>query len=120
MESRSFSTTLQETNGRPGDEGIAEDHRPSLHATLDRIALALEQIAQRLDSVPRLVDAIAPAPSAIVGTPYIASALGCTTVWVAEMVRLGQIPRDCVVPGTGNGKPWKFNRSQVDEWLRSR
>jgi hypothetical protein len=36
------------------------------------------------------------------------------------MVRLGQIPTDCLVPGTGGGKPWKFHRAKIDDWLASR
>jgi hypothetical protein len=68
----------------------------------------------------RIADALSPAPTPIVGTPYVAERLGCTTVWVAEMVRLGQVPKNCIVAGTGNGKPWKFHRGKIDEWLASR
>jgi hypothetical protein len=77
----------------------------------------LESIA---DSLRRLADHFVPVPAAMVGTPYVAKQLGCTTVWVAEMVRKGEIPKPCLVPGTGNGKPWKFHRERIDEWLQSR
>jgi Helix-turn-helix domain len=55
-----------------------------------------------------------------VGSRYIADRLGCTTVWVAEMARSGEVPRHCVVPGTGSGKPWKFYRERIDAWIASR
>src|SRR5690606_31508199 len=47
-------------------------------------------------------------PPELVGTPYVAERLGCTTVWVTELIRSGEIPIGCIAPGTGNGKPWKF------------
>jgi hypothetical protein len=98
---------------------------------LERLALAGERIADSLEairsanhtlaaSVARLADHLAPSPSAIVGTPYVAGALGQTTTWVADMARKGTIPKGCVVPGTGNGKPWKFYRDRIDAWLKSR
>lgn len=36
------------------------------------------------------------------------------------MVRSGELPRACVVVGTGNGKPWKFHRTKVETWLAAR
>jgi hypothetical protein len=92
----------------------------------ERIAGALETIAHSPEwksvaaSVARLTDHLTPDAPAVVGTPYVAGRLGCTTVWVAEMVRLGQIPGGCLVPGTGGGKPWKFHRAKIDDWLASR
>jgi hypothetical protein len=68
----------------------------------------------------RIADVLAPLPKDKVGTPYVAKRLGCTTVWVAEMVRLGRIPQSAIVPGTGNGKPWKFFFKEIDKWLESR
>ncbi len=61
-----------------------------------------------------------PEPADIVDTPYVAQRLGCTTVWVAEMARKGEIPKNCLVPGTGNGKPWKFRREAIEHWMASR
>jgi hypothetical protein len=92
------------TPGRPGAAADVAD--PELR----RIA----------DTMGRLAEHLAPEPAAVVGTPHVARRLGCTTVWVAEMARQGQIPRDCLVPGTGDGKPWKFYRSRIDAWLASR
>ena len=56
----------------------------------------------------------------VVGTPYVAGKLGCTTVWVSELARKGDIPKACVVPGTGIGKPWKFFRVKIDGWIAER
>jgi predicted DNA-binding transcriptional regulator AlpA len=70
--------------------------------------------------VKRIADALAPAPPDVVGTPYVAQKLGATTTWIADLVRQGEIPSRCLVPGTGNGKPWKFYRGRIDEWLTSR
>jgi hypothetical protein len=90
---------------------------------LERRCAALEAGSPLAAIVPllaRIADAVAPAPAAIVGTPYVANKLGCTTVWVAEMVRKGDIPRDCVVPGTGTGKVWRFYRDKIDAWVAGR
>jgi hypothetical protein len=76
----------------------------------ERVARAAERIADRLD----------PPPVDVVDSPWVAARLGCTTTWVAELVRRGQVPRDCLVPGTGNGKPWKFYRHEAEAWLASR
>jgi hypothetical protein len=81
------------------------------------IADSLDLIAHHLARIANHVD---PPPDAIVGTPYIAKRLGCTTVWVGEMTRDGLIPKTCIVTGTGNGKPWKFHRQQIDQWIASR
>jgi len=68
----------------------------------------------------RIADHFDPPSLNIVGTPYVAQKLGCTTVWVTQMIHLGQIPIGCIVPGTGNGKPWKFHRRHIDEWIKRR
>jgi len=92
----------------------------------ERIAQALEkliaspELASAATSLCRLADRFAPGPTAVVGTPYVAGRLGCTTVWVAELVRNGEIPTHCIVPGTGRGKVWKFYREKIDRWLESR
>jgi hypothetical protein len=48
-----------------------------------------------------------------------AQKLGVTTTWIADMVRRGEIPASCIVTGSGNGKPWKFHRGRIEEWLES-
>ena len=75
-----------------------------------RIVTDLRRIADRLDP---------PSPDKV-GTPYIADRLGCTTVWITELIRKKEIPANCIVPGTGNGKPWKFYRERIDRWLKDR
>ena len=70
--------------------------------------------------IQRIADHFDPPPPDVVGTGYVARKLNCTTIWITEMIRLGQIPRNCVLPGTGNGKPWKFYRTRIDHWISSR
>jgi hypothetical protein len=79
-------------------------------AVLERLVAAVERIADRLD----------PPPADIVDSRWVADRLGCTTTWIAELVRTGEVPRPCVVQGTGNGKPWKFHREKVEAWLAAR
>lgn len=64
--------------------------------------------------------ALDPPPPDTVDSCYVAGKLGCTTTWVADMARNGEIPRSCIVTGTGNGKPWKFHRTRIDEWIARR
>ena len=71
-------------------------------------------------SVARIADALAPPPPDIVDSVYVAGRLGCTTTWIADQARSGDIPRRCIVAGTGRGKPWKFHRRAIDEWIESR
>jgi hypothetical protein len=87
---------------------------------LEGIRSALNRIARRLAPLARLADSLAPPPREIVGTPYVAHRLGQTTTWIADLARQGRIPAKCVVPGTGNGKPWKFYRQRIDDWLEAR
>lgn len=88
-----------------------------LLSILERIAFALESISE---SNQRMADHFDPSPPDIIGTPYLAGKLGCTTVWIAEMIRSGLIPDNCIVPGTGNGKPWKLYCGRIEAWLKSR
>ena len=79
-------------------------------AVLANIASDLRRIADHFD----------PPPPDIVDTPYIAGRLGVTTTRIAQMVREGTIPKACIVPGSGNGRLWKFDRRQMEEWLAKR
>lgn len=89
-----------------------------------RLVHTLEQVAIQLslvnDHLKRIADAVAPEEHAIVDSPYVAGKLGCTTTWVAAMALKGDIPRSCIVPGSGNGKLWKFYREKIDQWIASR
>ena len=68
----------------------------------------------------RIADHFDPQPADIVGTPYLANKLGCTSTWIAQMVRSGEIPKGCLVPGSGKGRQWKFYRCRIEEWLASK
>jgi hypothetical protein len=81
-----------------------------LLAKLERIAESLERIANKLD----------PLPGDKVGTRYVAEKLACSTIWITELIRKGEIPPGCIVPGTGNGKVWKFYRKRIDDWIATR
>ena len=71
-------------------------------------------------NIQRIANKLDPPPSDKVDSVYIAEKLSCTTTWVADMTRNGEIPKSCIVQGTGNGKPWKFHRSLIDRWISSR
>jgi hypothetical protein len=86
-----------------------QEPHPSL-ACWSSIAKSLERIAEALD----------PKPPEYVDGPYVAGRLGLTTTRVAQMARDGIIPASCVVPGTGDGKPWKFVRSHIEAWIAAR
>jgi hypothetical protein len=89
----------------------------STHILLERIAIALEAIVELGEQI---ADHTTSASTDVVGTPYLAQKLGCSVVWAAELARSGQIPKSCIVPGTGNGKQWRFNRARIEEWLSKR
>lgn len=74
------------------------------------IAKSLERIAEALD----------PKPPDYMDGPNVAARLGLTPTRVAQMARDGDIPASCVVPGTGDGKPWKFVRSRIEAWIAAR
>jgi hypothetical protein len=84
----------------------------------------LSRIADNLDALVRQVRRIAdhydPPPPDVVDSGYVARKLDLTTTRIAELARDRQIPSSCIVPGTGDGKPWKFYRPRIDEWIASR
>ena len=80
----------------------------------------LEVLAGIANDLKRIADHFDPPPPDIVDTPYIADRLGVTTTRIAQMVREGTIPKSCIVPGSGNGRLWKFRRRQIEEWLSKR
>ena len=114
---------------RDGVERHVVDRLDALQRRLDIIEASLLQrrgghtfqtFGSVEDSLVRIADALAPQPADIVGSPIVAAKLGCTTTWVAEMARNGEIPPGCVVAGTGNGRPWKFYRAKIETWIESR
>lgn len=86
----------------------ADPHPCSAHWS--SIAKSLERIAEALD----------PKPPDYVDGPSVANRLGLTATRVAQMARDGDIPANCIVPGTGDGKPWKFVRSRIEAWIAAR
>ena len=110
--STSWQAELPTSNQPP-----ANTTGPAVLSLLERVAFSLEALAVESK---RIADQVAPEPGDVVGTPYLAQQLGCSVVWAAEMARNGQIPKSCIVPGTGNGKPWKFYRRRIEEWLIKR
>ena len=86
-------------------------------SVLVRIASSLEK---QVEQLRRIADHCDPTPPDIVDSVYAARRLDCTTSWIAQMVRRGEIPTSCIVVGSGNGKRWKFYRSRIEEWLEQR
>ena len=86
-------------------------------ADIRRLLSSVERIAEALE---RLADHFAPPPTDIVGTSYLAHRLACTQVWITDRICQGDIPKSCIVPGTGNGKVWKLYRRKIDKWIESR
>lgn len=82
-----------------------------------RITAAVEQCGSNLE---RIADQLCPPPDALVGTQYIAAKLGITIERVSQMARYEEIPSSCIVDGTGHGKPWKFHRCSIENWIRNR
>ena len=88
-----------------GDKSLSQN----LLDLLSQMAFQLGRIANHFD----------PPPPDIVDTTTSPKAR-LPTDWVAEMAREGEIPISCVIPGTGDGKPWKFRRSRIDQWIVER
>jgi hypothetical protein len=89
---------------------MSDSDAERLTSLLERLVVAAERIADRLN----------PPPPDVVDTPWVAERLACTTTWVADLARRGEIPPGCILPSTGNGKPWKFHRAKIEAWLASR
>ena len=95
---------VESISGETNEQSVIHDETP------------LQQVAEAL---MRIADHVAPPPPAVVGTPYVARKLDCSTEWITEMIRTAEILRHFIVPGTGNGKPWKLNRKKIDKWLKN-
>lgn len=98
---------------------VIEDSRMAhdIIQAIERLAVAAEGIQEQLR---RLADHFDPPPPDIVNTAFVANKLGCTKIWVARMAADRLILASCVLPGTGNGKVWKFYRSRIEKWLETR
>lgn len=108
-----MSQGVAQDKSETADAGMTDD----LTEAVERLAVAAEQIQEHLR---RIADHFDPPPPDIVDSSYIADRLGVTTTRIAQMVRGGTIPKGCIVPGTGNGRLWKFYRSRIQKWLETR
>lgn len=97
-------------------DGPPGDHTSGVHL-LVRLAEAIERCEVELR---RIADHFNQPPSPIVGTKYVSDRLDITPERVTQLTREGAIPPSCLVEGTGNGKPWKYHRRQIDAWIKSR
>jgi hypothetical protein len=100
-------------------------HGGNIFAQRDFICKLGELVFSRIPEevqtdLKRIADHFDPQPADIVGTAYLANKLGCTSTWIAQMVREGTIPKGCIVPGSGDGRQWKFYRRRIEAWLASR
>lgn len=102
---------------RDGALGLGDVAPSASGSELGRIAGTLDEIRGEQRRIANHFD---PPPPDIIGTEYVAGKLGCTQTWIGELVHNGKIPTSAIVPGTGNGKPWKFYRSKIERWLRDR
>lgn len=78
---------------------------------------ALRAIAEVQASLRRIADHFDPPPPDVIDSRYLADRLGVSTTRIAQRVREGSIPASCIVPGSGDGRLWKFHRRRIEEWL---
>jgi hypothetical protein len=78
---------------------------------------ALRAIAEVQASLLRIADHFDPPPPDVIDSRYLADRLGVSTTRIAQRVRGGSIPASCIVPGSGDGRLWKFHRRRIEEWL---
>jgi hypothetical protein len=114
-----WSVEETEAFARQVVERVTEEAISKL-ARLRSRTVAASPWSQLAVDLRRIADHFEPPPPDKVGTEYVAERLGCTTTWIADLVRREEIPSSCLVRGTGNGKPWKFHRWLIDGWIESR
>lgn len=84
------------------------------------IAALVAALDAHTRAIGNLVATLAPKVPDHVGTDYLARKLGCTPQWVAKMAENGDIPKSCTLPKVSGGRIWRFNRANIDAWLRER
>lgn len=99
-------------------EGVTLPERVVAEQTSPHNVAAPDFIATIAGALKRIADHFDPPPPDVVDSVYVSQKLGCTTTWIADQARTGKIPAACLVPGTGNGKPWKFYREKIEKWIR--
>ena len=110
----------QEISTTRGQESASGDGNSSVTVVVELGPKTRQVLSDIQGNLHRLADQFAPTPSDIVDTPYVAKKLNCTTTWIAQQVRNGEIPKGCIVPGSGKGRQWKFYRRRIEEWLDNR
>lgn len=113
----SFKNSLELTLPAVSPETESNSSQITPRNSFTRLATAIELLANYAEVIADSLSSVSPGT---VDTVYVAERLGCSTVWIAEQARSGAIPSNCVVPGTGNGRPWKFHRVKIEAWIRSR
>jgi hypothetical protein len=56
---------------------------------------------------------LAPAPADLAGTVYVATKLGCTTVWVTELIKKGSMPWSIAAASTSGSNAAEYAASAV-------
>jgi hypothetical protein len=80
--------------------------------------LASEVILPLAAQLKRIADYLDQSRPEVVGTRYLADKLDVSTQWIADQIRAGKIPKNCIAGG-GDGRQWKLHRQQIDNWLES-
>src|SRR4051812_18763580 len=98
--------------------GVGSEPINTLLHFLATIATAVVSVAKDAGdiatSLRRIAEAQPPAEGEIVGTPHVARQWGGkTTQYIAQLATKGIFPSDCIVPGTGNGKQWRFFKDKI-------
>lgn len=77
-------------------------------------------LASVATDVRRIANQLDPPPPDLVDTSYVADKLGVSAKRISQLALAGEVPAAAIVPGTGEGKPWRFYRSKVDPWIETR
>jgi hypothetical protein len=78
--------------------------------------LVSEVVSPLAQQLKRIADHLDQSPPEVVGTRYLADKLDVSTQWIADQIRAGKIPKNCIAGG-GDGRQWKLYRDRIDEWL---
>ena len=117
-------TVVAPTPNHSENEGSQVEPQATVANAIEHLAAILSAILAELSAISfsaaRIANCLDPPPSQIIDSPDLAKQLGCSTTWIAQMARDRRIPASCIVPGTGGGKPWKFFRARINEWLSNR
>ena len=90
----------------------------SLVTEVGKIAAAVTSIDR---SLARIADHFDPSPADIVGSRLHREAARLhQSLGRGDGAPRARFRNRCVVQGTGNGKPWKFHRQKIEEWINNR